>query len=233
MTEAIILAGGFGTRLREAVPNLPKPMAPINGRPFLEHQMDYWIAQGVSRFIISVGFRADQIISHFGDSYRNCEVVYADEKQPLGTGGGLLFAAQKLVGTGPFLAMNGDTFFEVDLQTLSDFHRQQGATVSVGLFEVLNNDRYMGVQLNTDGEIISFKSEIGASQLANGGIYLMNRDLFDGLPWQPGERFSLEDDLFGHCRHSHKKLCGMVYKGKFIDIGLPGDYHRADTVIEN
>lgn len=195
--------------------------------------MDYWIAQGVSRFIISVGFRADQIISHFGDSYRNCEVVYADEKQPLGTGGGLLFAAQKLVGTGPFLAMNGDTFFEVDLQTLSDFHRQQGATVSVGLFEVLNNDRYMGVQLNTDGEIISFKSEIGASQLANGGIYLMNRDLFDGLPWQPGERFSLEDDLFGHCRHSHKKLCGMVYKGKFIDIGLPGDYHRADTVIEN
>jgi len=231
--EAIILAGGLGTRLRDTVPDLPKPMAPINGRPFLEHQMDYWIAQGVTRFVLSVGFRRERIMSHFGDNYRGCEVAYAEEIKPLGTGGGLLLAVQKLKGDEPFLAMNGDTFFEVDLASLSRFHQEQDATVTVGLFEVENNDRYMGVQLNADGTIVSFKSEPGASQLANGGVYLMNRSLFDGLPWQAGDKLSLEDDLFGHCRQSGKKLCGMVYKGKFIDIGVPDDYRRAATVIGN
>jgi D-glycero-alpha-D-manno-heptose 1-phosphate guanylyltransferase len=233
MTEAIILAGGLGTRLRDTVPDLPKPMAPINGRPFLEHQMDYWIAQGVTRFVLSVGFRREMIIEHFSNAYRGCEVAYAEEFEPLGTGGGLLLAVQKLKGSAPFLAMNGDTFFEVDLATLSSFHQKQGAAVTVGLFNVAKNDRYMGLQLNADGTIESFKSAPGASQLANGGVYLMNRNLFDELPWAEGEKLSLEDDLFEHCRSSGKKLCGMVYKGKFIDIGVPADYHRAATVIEN
>ncbi len=233
MKEAIILAGGLGTRLRDTVPDLPKPMAPINGRPFLEHQMDYWIAQGVTRFVLSVGFRREQIVAHFGCEYRGYEVAYAEEIEPLGTGGGLLQAVQKLKGDAPFLAMNGDTFFEVDLTSLSDFHHKQNATVTVGLFEVANNDRYMGVQLSADGTIASFKSEPGASQLANGGVYLMNRNLFDDLPWSVGAKLSLEDDLFGHCRVSGKKLCGMVYKGRFIDIGVPADYHRAATVIEH
>jgi D-glycero-alpha-D-manno-heptose 1-phosphate guanylyltransferase len=233
VTEAIILAGGLGTRLRDTVPDLPKPLAPINGRPFLEYQMDYWIAQSVTRFVLSVGFRREKIIEHFGNEYRGCEVAYAEEFEPLGTGGGLLLAVQKLKGDGPFLAMNGDTFFEVDLASLSSFHQKQGATVTVGLFNVTNNDRYMEVQLNADGTVASFKSAPGASQLANGGVYLMNRNLFEELPWAEGAKLSLEDDLFEHCRSSGKKLCGMVYKGKFIDIGVPADYHRAATVIKN
>lgn len=233
MTEAIILAGGLGTRLRDTVPDLPKPMAPINGRPFLEHQMDYWIAQGVTRFVLSVGFMRERIVAHFGGNYRGCEVAYAEETQPLGTGGGLLLAVEKLQGDGPFLAMNGDTFFEVGLQALQDFHQTRNAALSVALFEVAQNDRYMGVQLNDDGSIASFKSEPGASQLANGGVYLMERSLFDGLPWQPGEKLSLEDDLFAHCRHSGRKLCGMLYRGRFIDIGIPADYFRAGQVIES
>ncbi len=231
VTTAIILAGGMGTRLSSVVPDRPKPLAPVNGRPFLEHQMDYWIDQGIQRFILSVGFKRDQIIAHFGSQYRGCEVVYAEEATPLGTGGGMLLAVQQLVDPAPFLVLNGDTFFEVELRALADFHRAKGAALSVALFEVAANDRYMGVQLRDDGSIVSFKSEPGASQLANGGVYLMERSLFDGLPWQPGQALSLENDFFAHLQASGAPLYGMVCHGRFIDIGVPNDYFRAPDVI--
>src|SRR5512135_2259083 len=96
VTTAIILAGGLGTRLSGVVQDRPKPLAPINGRPFLEHQMDYWMAQGIRRFVLSVGFRREQIMQHFGTAYRGCVVEYAEEVVPLGTGGGLLMAEKRL-----------------------------------------------------------------------------------------------------------------------------------------
>ncbi len=231
VTTAIILAGGMGTRLSGVVPDRPKPLAPVDGRPFLEHQMDYWIAQGIARFILSVGFKRDQIIGHFGPCYRGCEVLYAEEASPLGTGGGMLLAAGELGGNAPFLVLNGDTFFEVELRALAEFHHARGAAVSVALFEVAANDRYMGVQLREDGSIVSFKSKPGASQLANGGVYLMERSLFEGLPWQPGDSLSLENDFFPHLLASGKRLYGMVCPGRFIDIGVPDDYFRASDVI--
>ena len=96
MTTAIILAGGLGTRLREAVPDLPKPMAPVNGRPFLEYLIDYWIEQGVKRFVMSVGYLHQDIVRHFGYRYRGVEIDYSVEESPLGTGGALLLASSKL-----------------------------------------------------------------------------------------------------------------------------------------
>jgi D-glycero-alpha-D-manno-heptose 1-phosphate guanylyltransferase len=231
VSSAIILAGGMGTRLSSVVPDRPKPLALVAGRPFLEHQMDYWIAQGIERFVLSVGFKRDQIIAHFGAHYRGCEVRYAEEASPLGTGGGLLLAAQQLQDAGPCLVLNGDTFFEVDLASLADFHRSRDAAVSVALFEVAANDRYMGVQLRDDGAIVSLKSAPGASQLANGGVYLMERSCFEGLPWQPGASLSLENDFFAHLLDSGKRMCGMVCHGRFIDIGVPDDYFRAPDVI--
>jgi D-glycero-alpha-D-manno-heptose 1-phosphate guanylyltransferase len=194
--------------------------------------MDYWMAQGIRRFILSVGFRREQIMQHFGGSYRGCAVEYAEEAVPLGTGGGLLMAIQKLDGTETCLVLNGDTFFEVDLAALENFHRTHQAALSVALFEVASNDRYMGVQVQQDDGIVSFKSQPGASQLANGGVYLMDADLFEGLPWRPGDKLSLEDDLFAHSLSSGKKLYGMVCPGRFIDIGVPDDYFRAAGVIE-
>lgn len=232
VTTAVILAGGLGTRLRGTVPDMPKPLAPVNGRPFLEHQMDYWIAQGIDRFVLSVGFRREQIIAHFGTGYRGHEVVYAEETSPLGTGGGLLLAEEKLASADTFLVLNGDTFFEVDLRSLADFHRSRSASLSVALFEVPANDRYMGVQVKGDDSIVSFRSGPGATQLANGGVYLMEPSLFDDLPWRAGEKLSLEDDLFAHLLASGKRLCGMVCDGRFIDIGVPADYVRAADVIE-
>jgi len=233
VTTAVILAGGMGTRLSSVVPNLPKPLAPINGRPFLEHQMDYWMAQGVNRFILSVGYRREQIMAHFGTSYQGCEVSYAEETTPLGTGGGLLLAMEKLREEKQFFVLNGDTFFEVEVSALIHFHQTMEAALSVALFDVTANDRYMGVQVGANGAISSFRSEPGASQLANGGVYLFNRELFKHMPWTTGDRVSLEDDLFTHFLSSGKRLYGMVFQGRFIDIGVPADYSRASDIIDH
>lgn len=229
--EAIILAGGLGTRLRDTVPDLPKPMAPINGKPFLEHQMDYWIQQGMTRFIVSVGFLREKIMAHFQHQYHGFEIVYAEEVEPLGTGGGLLLAYQKLKGDQPFVVMNGDTFFEVNLSSLNTFHQHNNLIMTMALFKVTENDRYMGVQISTDGVIQKFKAEQGASQFANGGVYLMNRDALENVPWQVGAKLSLEEDLFQFLLQSGKNMGGMLCNGRFIDIGVPFDYHRAATVL--
>src|SRR5512147_529361 len=100
--EAIILAGGLGTRLRQAVPDVPKPMAPIRGRPFLDYQMTYWAKQGIERFVLSVGYRHEIVKQHFGCRWGSTEVDYAVESTPLGTGGGLLMAMSKIRSTGPW-----------------------------------------------------------------------------------------------------------------------------------
>ena len=121
MPSAVILAGGLGTRLRSAVPDLPKPMAPIGGRPFLEYQLDYWIVQGISRFVLSVGYRHEAIMQHLGTRYKGIELEYAIEKRPLGTGGGLLLAAEKASRGGPFLLLNGDTYFAADWKVLNAY----------------------------------------------------------------------------------------------------------------
>ena len=114
MTIAYILAGGYGKRLKKVVPNLPKPMALIEKKPFLEYLLDYWIDEGVTKFIISVGYLKDIIIKHFGNKYKNIPIEYFVEKSPLGTGGGLIFISNQL--SDPFIVLNGDTFFEVSLK---------------------------------------------------------------------------------------------------------------------
>ena len=134
VTSAIILAGGLGTRLRGVVPDLPKPMAPISGRPFLEHQIDYWIKQGVSHFVLSVGYRHEVIVDHFGNRYKDAELDYVIEKTPLGTGGGLLLAVEKVGKDEPFLLLNGDTYFAVNLKTLVGFSMTHDADWCFSLF---------------------------------------------------------------------------------------------------
>ena len=103
MTVALILAGGLGTTLRSEVPDLPKPLAPIHGRPFLEYQMDFWIEQGVDIFVLSIGYLHEKVIGHFGHSYRNAKLDYVIEETPLGTGGGLMLALDKVRNTESFL----------------------------------------------------------------------------------------------------------------------------------
>ena len=229
---AIILAGGLGTRLRGTVPGLPKPMAPIRNRPFLEHQMDYWIKQGINRFILSVGYLKDLIIQHFGNTYKGVPIEYAIEHEPLGTGGGLLLAEKGL--TEPFLVLNGDTFIEVDLDNLYEFHLERKSEWTFSLFRTSQFERYMGMDVSPNGEILSLKSESKKSSgLANGGVYLIEPSALNSLAFKAGDKASLEDELLPNFISNGGVLYGKECKGKFIDIGVPEDYYQAIDILPN
>lgn len=232
MKAAVILAGGLGTRLRSAVPDLPKPMAPIAGRPFLEYLMDYWIGQGIERFVLSVGYRHEVIQDHFGSTYRGARLDYAVEDTPMGTGGGVLLAAARLRGDSPFLLLNGDTYFAVELAQLERFAVEHEADWCFSLFRANEAGRYMGMNIGTDGRVLALKSnddQIG--RLANGGVYRVHPRALVDHPFTPGRKVSLEDDLFASAMARGQALFGLECSGAFIDIGIPSDYHRADHVL--
>ena len=232
ISTAIVLAGGLGTRLKGVLKGLPKPMAPIRDRPFLEYQMDFWIDQGISRFILSVGYLNQTISSHFGDSYRSVEINYVQENTPLGTGGGLLMAAKNLAE--PFLLLNGDTFFEVELNDLCLFHNEHNAEWTMSLFRSKDLDRYMGVGLAKTGEILDLKSkESQIDLLVNGGVYLINPSAISRLNLNPGIKSSLENQLLPSFLSLGGRLFGFECYGKFIDIGIPEDYYRAKKILKD
>ena len=232
MVTAIILAGGLGTRLRSVVPDLPKPMAPISGRPFLEHQLDYWIKQGVSNFVLSIGYRHEVIVDHFGNRYKDAELDYVIEKTPLGTGGGLLLAAEKVNQDEPFLLLNGDTYFAMDLKKLINFSLTNDADWCFSLFRTHEEGRYMGMDISPQGRITSLKSGTGRSgRLVNGGVYLVNPRALIRERFSPGDKVSLEDNMFPTAMALGQRLMGMEFPGTFIDIGVPEDYHRAPALL--
>jgi D-glycero-alpha-D-manno-heptose 1-phosphate guanylyltransferase len=233
VTSAVILAGGLGTRLRGVVPDLPKPMAPVAGHPFLSYQLDYWIAQGIERFVLSVGYRHEAIVGHFGASYRGVPLEYALEQTPLGTGGGLLLALQRpgLQGE-PFLLLNGDTYFEAQLPALREFHERKRSQWTFCLFRCTEAQRYMGMEMDDASRITALKSATGRpGGLANGGVYLVDPDVLRAGPWSPGDRLSLEDDLMPAAFGAGRRFYGLECAGAFIDIGIPEDYRRAASLL--
>ena len=229
--EAIVLAGGLGTRLRAAVPDLPKPMAPVGGRPFLEHLLDYWVRQGVTRFVLAVGYKREAVAAHFGPAHRGVPVNYAIEDQPRGTGGGLLLARASLAAAGSFLVLNGDTFFEVSLEALQKFHVANRADATLALFRSPQQGRYTGIRIDQAGRILSLASAGERGQPANGGVYIMERGLLDGGHWQTSAPLSLEEDILRDALAGEKRLFGLECSGRFIDIGVPEDYARAGELL--
>jgi len=230
MTTAIILAGGLGTRLRETVPDLPKPMAPINGRPFLEYQMAYWIDQGVDNFILSVGYKYETIIEHFGSSWKGISIKYVVESAPLGTGGGLLLAAKGLED--PFLVLNGDTFFEVDLKKMKQFHNVHHSEWTFALFQTSEAGRYMGMEISSSGAVNVLQSNITKTgRLVNGGVYLLEPSILDKYQNNTIDKVSLEDDILPYLHGHGGRLYGVVQDGCFVDIGVPEDYLRASQIL--
>lgn len=229
MTTAIILAGGLGTRLRSAVPDLPKPMAPIAGRPFLAHQMDHWIAQGVGRFVLSVGYRHEAISSHFGRRYHGAAIDYVVETTPLGTGGAVMLAAANLPRDEYTLLLNGDTYFDVPLRDLMARARRHDADWCFSLFRNTDPARYMGVGLSKEGLITALREP--TAPLANGGVYLFRPGALDAVSLAPGQAASLENDLFPQLLAAGQRFAGVESHGAFIDIGVPADYHRAAAVL--
>jgi D-glycero-alpha-D-manno-heptose 1-phosphate guanylyltransferase len=228
MTTAIILAGGLGTRLRAVVPDAPKPMALINGRPFLEHQLDYWIGQGITHAILSVGYKREIITKHFGDRYNGITIDYAIEETPLGTGGGLLLAMDKLPDAKPFLVLNGDTFVEASLKNIKQAHETQDADWTMVTFKADMADRYGGIDMGEDGRITALRAgKAGMGEWGNAGVYMISPALFADFGWSAGDIASLEQDILPQILVDDKRCIGTPCHGVFIDIGLPDDYVRA------
>ena len=223
--EAIILAGGFGTRLQGVVKDVPKPMAPVNGRPFLTYILDYLIEYQYNKVILSVGYLHEKIEAYFGNQYKSLEIDYAVETEPLGTGGGILFAMSKCV-TDNVLVINGDTMFKVDLAEFEQFHAEKNALLSIVLREVEDVSRYGSVTIGNDNLIVLFaeKQVTFGRGYINGGVYLINRELFRKYP-QP-QKFSFEKDLMTRF-YRQELFYAMSSDGYFIDIGIPEDYARA------
>lgn len=225
-TEMLILAGGFGTRLKSVVSDVPKPMAPVAGRPFLAYILDYWIAQGIKRFVISTGHLADVIKSHFGGAYKNASITYVHEQSPLGTGGALRMGLNSVNWSNQLaLTANGDTWFPVSLQQLFADASQQGAQITIALKRLEKNDRYGAVELTSEGRVTAFGLKTTGSSFINAGIYLLNveeiKNALSGLP----EVFSLESDFL--MPFAASGLVGSSIQEKpFLDIGVPDDYKR-------
>ncbi len=228
--EAIILAGGLGTRLRSVVSDLPKCMAPVAGKPFLHYVIDYLLTQGVDTFIFSLGYKSEMIIAYINTEYPMLQVQYAIEKEPLGTGGAIKLACG-LVKEENVLILNGDTLFKVDIPTLSSFHSKSGSDCTLALKPMQHFDRYGVVELNDDASVSGFKEkQYYSSGLINGGVYALRVKLFlqEDLP----QKFSFEKDYleaFANKRNMH----AIVQYQYFIDIGVPEDYERAQTELRN
>lgn len=232
MVTAVILAGGLGTRLRSAVPDHPKPMAPLNGRPFLEYLLDYWAGQGVEHFILSVGYLREQIIRHFGGHYRSAHIDYVSEESPLGTGGALLQATQTIAPEEYFLMLNGDTFFAVSLPQLQAYAHENQTDCCFSLFRANEVDRYMSIELATNGSITNLKSGRSVvGSFANGGVYYMKRSALMEEHYPRGQKLSFEDEILPTAQAAQRRLYGKEFAGTFIDIGVPEDYRRAAQIL--
>ncbi|EMS9500795.1 nucleotidyltransferase family protein, partial [Campylobacter coli] len=186
--QAIVLAGGLGTRLRSVVQDLPKPMAPINGKPFLAFVLEYLKKQGITEIILSVSYKYELIQEYFKDEFEGMKIRYNVEKELLGTGGAIKDAL-KLVKNEVYV-VNGDTFFDIDLKKLV----LNGSKICIALKQMQNFDRYGTVNVDEQGIVTSFEEKVFKKQgLINGGIYLLKKDIFDEFSLE--KKFSFEEFL--------------------------------------
>lgn len=222
--EAILLAGGLGTRLRSVVKDRPKPMALIQGKPFLEYVVRELKRAGIDEIIFAVGYKGSMVEEYFGDGSRfGVRASYACEETLLGTGGAVRNASALMKG-GEAYVLNADTFYRIDYQKLSDLKKEKKLDMALVLREVPDISRY-GEAVLRDFLLTGFneKSARRGKGTINGGVYLMDRALMEQIP---EGKVSLENDLIPRWLSEGKRLGGLVSDGYFIDIGVPDDYCR-------
>lgn len=231
--EVVILAGGLGTRLRSVVADVPKCMAPVAGKPFLWYLLKYLTKYDVSRVILSVGYLREVIFEWINSNKDEFpfEFDYAIEEEPLGTGGGIKLALNKV--RDPYaIILNGDTFFDVNLDTLCQYHYSSKKNITLALKLMRKFNRYGTVSLDKMyGTILSFNEKQYCDEgLINGGVYIVNRNasIFEGLP----DKFSFETAVL-EPQCAALNLQGLVQDGYFIDIGIPEDYDKANREFPN
>jgi NDP-sugar pyrophosphorylase family protein len=229
-TKAVLLVGGMGTRLRSAVPSVPKPLASLGKRPFVDLLVRQLRYQGFRHLIMCTGYLAHQIETELGDGHEwDVTIEYSKEQRPLGTAGAVKLAEPLLREASDFLVMNGDSFMEIDFGHLVQFHRRSHGIASMAVVQMRNEMRYGTVQVSAEGRVNGFaeKSVGDAYGIVNAGIYVFDRRIFEHIPEGPA---SLERDVFPNILNLG--LYASEQRGVFIDIGTPEDYARAQELCE-
>lgn len=223
--EALILAGGLGTRLRSVVSDRPKPIADVAGRPFLEHLLEQLVRYGYRRAVLCVGHRAEQIEARLGTSFGPLTLAYSREHAPLGTGGALALAAE--LAHGPeVLAMNGDSFCDMDFNAFAAAHHNAAAAVSLAVLYQADRSRAGSVELDASGRITMFSPRpvISTPGFINAGVYMFRTDVLRAI--SKHNKVSLEEEIFPSMAE-RGELFGWHVRSEFIDIGTPASYEAA------
>lgn len=225
-STALILAGGLGTRLRSTVPDRPKVIAEVGGRPFITYLLDQLADAGLSRIVLCTGYQADRVEACLGHSYRGAQLLYSPEASPLGTGGALRLALP-LVTSPEALVLNGDSYCDVPLTDFAAFHDARTAIASLALCAVEDQRRYGGVSADEDGTITGFaeKADVEGPGWVNAGVYLLNRGLLDSIP--ANQFVSLEREILPGL--ISRGLYGFRSSAQFRDIGVPEAFSSAQS----
>jgi len=222
--QAIILAGGLGTRLRSVVSDLPKCMAPVAGQPFLVHVIRYLLSQGIERFIFSLGYKHEIIEEFLNSAFPTLHSELSVEQEPLGTGGAIYLACKR-ARDNDVIVVNGDTLFKADLHEAASFHMKNSADCTILLKPMEKFDRYGAVELDADCAVSSFQEkQYFQTGDINAGVYILNVERFIDKDFP--EKFSFEKDyLEKYC--VQRNIFGVIQNAYFIDIGIPADFQKA------
>jgi len=227
--DGVILCGGKGERLKAVVGDVPKVMAEVNGRPFLDFVIEYLKSQNITRIILCTGYKAELIEKYYRAHDFGLTIDFSTEKKPLGTGGAVK-NAHDIITSDPFFALNGDSFLSADLQAFLDFHKDKESLASMLVAKVNEAQDFGNLKLDDNDRIVDFQEKIDDSDhfLVNAGIYCFNRSIFSRMP--KVETFSLEKDFF-------PQLAGDLFFGycidqEFVDIGTPERYNLAQQKLK-
>ncbi len=219
--QAIILAGGFGTRLKSVVSEVPKPMAPVNGRPFLSYVLDSLNKQGFQKVVLAVGYQKECIMDFYKNRYKNILIQYSIEEEPLGTGG-CLKQAMSFIDDEFVFVLNGDTFFDIAYEDMA-----KPKELSIACKKMISFDRYGEVKLDSNLRITSFEEKRFVDEgFINGGIYYLPKNIFSNYSFP--KKFSIEKDFFEKYMEQ-LNIKGFLSDAYFLDIGIPEDYHQAQS----
>lgn len=228
--KAVVLAGGFGTRLQTAVKDVPKPMAPVGDRCFLDFLLENLVVCGIKEYVFCVHYMAEKIKDYLGNGNKlGISIDYSVEERPMGTAGAVGLLRNKLNET--FCVINADTYIEVDLRDCLKWHREKKAVATLCTVKVSDSDRYGALNFDSDWRILNFgeKVKTGKGQWINGGVYIFEPYIFKNIP--ENKNISMEREVFPLLLKSNEKIYGYPTETNFFDIGVPDDYYSFQKFI--
>ena len=230
--KALVLAGGFGTRLRPLSCTRPKMLFPLANQAMLDWTLKNLADSGVDTVVLAVNYMAEALVRYFGPTKFDLGIIYSREDRPLGTGGPIKKASELLVDGEPFLVLNGDIISDIDYGQLIEHHKKKGGLATIALIRVPDPSRYGAVELDSDERVLRFveKPEMGTapSNLINAGIYVLDKEVLDYIP--DGRKVSTENEVFPILA-DEGKLFGFELRGLWVDIGVPEAYLEANHLI--